>query len=140
MRTYVSEQLGCPDGVLIVDDTGFITKGSTSAGMTRQYTGTSDKIDNCQIGMFAAYASCRVRALVDREWYLPKCWISDRERCRARKIPPEHGFATKGELARIMIMRMLAAGVPVAWVAADEAYGQGGASAGSWGKPASVVT
>ncbi|MFI6476273.1 IS701 family transposase [Streptomyces sp. NPDC050516] len=123
VRGYVAEHLG-PDGVLIVDDTGFIKKGTTSAGVSRQYTGTSGKIDNCQIGVFAAYATARGRALVDRELYLPKSWTTDRERCRAAKIPDARGFATKGELAKAMVRRCLAADLPAAWVTADEAYGQ----------------
>ncbi|MEU2718789.1 transposase [Streptomyces sp. NPDC007205] len=84
VRTYVAVRLG-PDMVLIIDDTGFIKKGSMSAGVSRQYTGTSGKIDNCQIGVFAAYATGSGRALVDRELYLSKSWTSDRERCRAAK-------------------------------------------------------
>nr|WP_107470308.1 IS701 family transposase [Streptomyces sp. 3211] len=123
VRDYVADKLGA-GGVLIIDDTGFIKKGSTSAGVGRQYTGTSGKIDNCQIGVFAAYATSRGRALVDRELYLPKAWTGDRERCRAAKIPDEREFATKGELAKAMVTRCLAAGLPAAWVTADEAYGQ----------------
>ncbi|MFD0226876.1 IS701 family transposase [Streptomyces hirsutus] len=123
VRDYAAERLG-PGGVLIIDDTGFIKKGTASAGVGRQYTGTSGKIDNCQIGVFAAYATGSGRALVDRELYLPKAWTSDRERCRTAKIPDERGFATKGELARKIVRRCLAAGLPAAWVTADEAYGQ----------------
>ncbi|MGW9454348.1 IS701 family transposase [Streptomyces sp. NPDC055632] len=123
VRSYVGESLG-PNGVLIIDNTGFIKKGTTSAGVARQYTGTSGKIVNCQIGVFAAYATGSGRALVDRELYLPKAWMSDRDRCRAAKIPDERGFATKGELARDIVRRCLAAGLPAAWVTADEAYGQ----------------
>ncbi|MFE6456587.1 IS701 family transposase [Streptomyces cinereoruber] len=123
LRDYVAERLG-PGGVMIIDDTGFIKKGTTSAGVGWQYTGTSGKIDNCQIGVFAAYATGSGRALVDRELYLPKAWTSDRERCRTAKIPDERGFATKGELARNIVRRCLAAGLPAAWVTADEAYGQ----------------
>ncbi|MFJ4342880.1 IS701 family transposase [Streptomyces sp. NPDC088915] len=123
LRDYVAERLG-PGGVLVIDDTGFIKKGATSAGVGRQYTGTSGKIVNCQIGVFAAYATASGRALVDRELYLPKAWASDRERCRAAKILDERGFATKGELARDIVRRCLTAGLPAAWVTADEAYGQ----------------
>src|SRR5581483_10874995 len=86
VRDFVAERLGEPDGVLIVDDTGFIKKGVTSAGVARQYTGTSGKVDNCQIGVFAAYASRRGRALIDRELYLPKSWTDDAQRCAAAKI------------------------------------------------------
>jgi SRSO17 transposase len=64
------------------------------------------------------------RALIDRELYLPKPWASDRERCRAAKVPDERTFATKGELARDIVRRCLAAGLPAAWVTAGEAYGQ----------------
>ncbi|MFF8556925.1 transposase [Streptomyces sp. NPDC015501] len=71
--------------------------------MGRQYTGTSRKIDNCQIEVFAAYATSRRRALVDRELYLPKAWTQDRERCQAAKIPDERQFARKGELAKVMV-------------------------------------
>ncbi|MEI7030994.1 IS701 family transposase [Streptomyces pratensis] len=123
VRDYVAERLG-PGGVLILDDTGFVKKGTTSAGVGRQYTGTSGKIDNCQIGVFAAYATGSGRALVDRELYLPKSWTADRDRCRAAKIPDERGFATEGELARDIVRRCLAAGLSAAWVTADEAYGQ----------------
>ncbi|WSL72074.1 IS701 family transposase [Streptomyces sp. NBC_01723] len=110
--------------MLIIDDTGFIKKGTASAGVGRQYTGTSGKIDNCQIGVFAAYATRSGRTLVDRELYLPKAWTSDRDRCRAAKIPDERGFATKGEMARNIVRRCLATGLPATWVTADEAYGQ----------------
>nr|WP_255253758.1 IS701 family transposase [Streptomyces avermitilis] len=123
LREYVGERLG-PGGVLIIDHTGFIKKGTTSAGAPRQYTGTSGKIDNCRIGVFAAYAHAHGRALVDRELYLPKSWTKDRERCREAKIPDERTFATKGELARTMVRRCVVADLPAAWVTADEAYGQ----------------
>ncbi|MFD7118520.1 IS701 family transposase [Streptomyces sp. NPDC059922] len=120
LRGYVGQQLG-PDGVLIIDDTGYIKEGTTSAGVSRQCTGTSGKIDNCQVGVFAAYAIVCGRALVDRELCLPKCWIRDRERCREVKIPDELTFATKGELARNIVRRCLAVGLPAVWVTADEA-------------------
>lgn len=109
---------------MIIDDTGFIKKGTTSAGVGRQYTGSSGKIDNCQIGVFAAYATGSGRALVDRELYLPKARTSGRDRCRAAKIPDERGFATKGELGRDLVRRCLTASLSAAWVTADEAYGQ----------------
>lgn len=74
--------------------------------------------------MFAAYASSRGRTLIDREPYLPRSWTSDRERCRAAKVPDERGFATKTELARILVTRALASPLPVSWVTADALYGQ----------------
>src|SRR3954454_21660133 len=123
LRGYVVERLGA-GGVLIVDETGFIKKGSRSAGVARQYTGTTGKIDNCQIRVFLAYATPAGRALIDRELYLPKAWTDDRERARAGGIGDEVGFATKPELARGMLTRALEAGVPAGWVCADEVYGQ----------------
>ncbi|WP_443042028.1 IS701 family transposase [Streptomyces sp. B21-079] len=124
LQEYVAEKLGDAAGVLIIDDTGFIKKGTVSAGVQRQYSGTAGRTENCQIGVFAAYASAKGRALVDRELYLPKSWMSDRNRCRAARIPEEREFATKGDLAKAMVRRALASPLPIAWVTADSAYGQ----------------
>jgi SRSO17 transposase len=124
LRGYVVEQLGASDGVWVVDETGFIKKGTRSAGVARQYTGTTGKIDNCQLGVFVAYASSRGRALVDRELYLPRVWTDDRDRCRDAGIPDDVGFATKPQLAIDMLSRAQAAGVLTGWVTADEVYGQ----------------
>jgi len=124
LQTYVADKLGEDGGVLILDDTGFVKKGTTSAGVQRQYSGTAGRTENCQIGVFAAYATTRARALVDRELYLPKSWTDDHERCRAAKVPDGRGFATKPELARAMVLRALASPLPIAWVTADAAYGQ----------------
>ncbi|MEU4675342.1 IS701 family transposase, partial [Amycolatopsis sp. NPDC023774] len=101
-------------------------KGTKSAGVARQYSGTAGRIENSQIGVFLAYASDRGRALIDRELYLPKEWIADRGRCAAAGIPDDVGFATKPELAQLMVERALAARIPFAWFTADEAYGQVG--------------
>jgi SRSO17 transposase len=124
LQDYVAARLGQPGGVLIVDDTGFLKKGTVSAGVQRQYSGTAGRTENCQIGVFAAYASARGRTLVDRELYLPKSWTEDPERCRAARIPEEKTFATKTELARVMVQRALDSALPIAWVTADAAYGQ----------------
>ncbi|MFE5406787.1 IS701 family transposase [Streptomyces sp. NPDC056580] len=124
LQAYIAEQLGTQNGVLILDDTGFVKKGTTSAGVQRQYSGTAGRTENCQIGVFAAYATTRGHALVDRELYLPKSWTEDRKRCQAARIPDERVFATKGELARDMILRALVSPLPIAWVTADSAYGQ----------------
>ncbi|NHD16034.1 MULTISPECIES: IS701 family transposase [Actinopolyspora] len=124
VRDYVIERLGAPDGVLIVDETGFIKKGTRSAGVQRQYSGTAGRTENCQIGTFLAYASSAGHALIDRELYLPRSWTDDRDRCRAAGVPDEVGFATKPQQAQAMIDRAVRAGVPFAWVTGDEAYGQ----------------
>ena len=124
LRDYVVEHLGEPGGVLIVDETGFLKKGSKSAGVQRQYSGTAGRVENCQLGVFLAYATGKGRTLIDRELYLPKSWVSDRERCRDAAVPDEVEFATKAVLAKDMLGRALDAGVPASFVTADEAYGQ----------------
>ena len=124
VRAYVAGHLGSADGVLVVDETGFLKKGTRSAGVQRQYSGTAGRVENCQLGVFCAYATGKGRALIDRELYLPKSWLADRARCREAAVPEEAEFATKAELARTMLARALDAGVPAAWVTADEAYGK----------------
>lgn len=128
LRGWVVDHLGDPEGVLVVDDTGFLKKGTKSAGVQRQYTGTAGRIENAQIGVFLAYSTPAGRTLLDRELYLPKSWLEDRARCAEAGIPvdgpDEVGFATKPELAGRMLDRALDAGVPAGWVTGDEAYGQ----------------
>lgn len=123
LRSYVVEHLGDPQGVLIVDETGFIEKGVHSAGVQRQYSGTAGRIENSQIGVFLSYAGAGGSAFVDRELYLPRSWSEDRARCQAAGIPDEVVFATKPQMARRMLERALDAGVPCAWVTGDEVYG-----------------
>ena len=123
LRGYVVEHLGDPGGVLVVDETGFLKKGTNSVGVQRQYSGTAGKVENCQLGVFLAYASPRGRAFIDRELYLPKAWTEDPARCRAARVPDQVGFRTKPQLARVMLARALDAGVPASWVTADEVYG-----------------
>jgi SRSO17 transposase len=120
---YVREYLGHPDGVLVVDETGFLKKGTKSCGVARQYSGTAGRIENCQVGVFPAYAAKKGRALVDRELYLPREWASDADRREGAGVPEEVEFATKIVLARRMIDRAVAAGVPAKWVTADAVYG-----------------
>jgi SRSO17 transposase len=91
LRAYVIEHLGDPAAVLVVDETGFLKKGTTSAGAQRQYSGTAGKVDNCQLGVFLAYASATGRAFIDRELYLPRSWTNDPARCRAPASPPRSG-------------------------------------------------
>ena len=123
LRTYVIQHLGDPNGVLVLDETGFVKKGRHSAGVARQYTGTVGKVENCQIGVFLAYASALGQLLLDRELYLPAEWTQDRERCRQAGIPEDRGFATKPQLARQLLARALASGVPANWVTGDCVYG-----------------
>jgi SRSO17 transposase len=124
VRRYVVRNLGDAGAVLAVDETGFLKKGRMSAGVARMYTGTAGRVENCQVGVFLAYAAPDgSRALIDRELYLPEKWTADRDRCRAAGIGDDVPFATKPQLARQMIARAVKAGVPFAWVAGDEVYG-----------------
>jgi SRSO17 transposase len=101
LREYIAAELGDPGAVLICDETGFIKKGRMSAGVARQYSGTAGRVENCQVGVFLAYAvPGGGRALIDRELYLPQAWTGDRVRCRQAGIPDGREFATKPEPAR----------------------------------------
>ena len=119
VRGYVVEQLGAKEGVLIVDETGFLKKGEQSAGVKRQYSGTAGRVENCQIGVFLAYATASGSAFMDRRLYLPKDWLQDQPRCRLAGIAEPTKFATKPELARQMIQRAMAEQVPFQWVTGD---------------------
>jgi SRSO17 transposase len=125
LRRYVVECLGDEmSGVLIVDETGFLKKGEKSVGVARQYTGTAGDTLNCQVGVFLAYSSKNGAAFVDRTLYLPKEWTEDKERGAEAGVPEEVGFANKLELAKRMLQRAFAAGVPARWVVADSFYGR----------------
>jgi SRSO17 transposase len=123
LRIYVVQHLGAPHGVLVLDETGLLKKGQHSAGVARQYSGTAGKVDNCQIGVFLRYASPLGHALLDRELYLPQAWTDDPARCQQAGIPANRPFATKPQLARQMLARAFAAGVPATWVTGDSVYG-----------------
>ena len=125
VRDYVLELLADADAVLVIDETGFLKQGKASCGVGRQYTGSAGKITNCQVGVFAAYASRHGHAFVDRALYLPKAWTDDPARMAAAHVPADIRFATKPKLAVAMIERAIAAEVPFAWVAADTVYGTG---------------
>jgi SRSO17 transposase len=120
---YVRERLGHAEGVLVVDETGFLKKGTKSCGVARQYSGTAGRIENCQVGVFLGYATNRGRALLDRALYLPKEWSEDAARRAGAGVPKAVRFATKLVLARRMVERAVAAGVPARWVTADAVYG-----------------
>jgi SRSO17 transposase len=123
LREYVSEKIGDANGMLVIDETGFLKKGKKSVGVQRQYSGTAGRIENCQIGVFLTYTTRAGHTLLDRELYLPKSWISDPERCQEADVPEEVRFATKPELAARMLWRTLDAGVQARWVLGDSVYG-----------------
>lgn len=122
LASYVVEQLGTEEAVLVVDETGFLKKGNHSAGVKRQYSGTAGGVDNCQVGVFLAYSTTKGTAFIDRELFLPEDWTQDRKRCERVGIPGERPFLSKPQLALIMLQRAFAAGVEAAWVTADSLY------------------
>ena len=123
VRDEVISTLGDPNGVLVVDETGFLKKGSHSVGVARQYSGTAGRIENCQVGVFLAYASPLGQALIDRRLYLPDAWAGDSTRRRQAHVPEKVTFATKLQIAGELIGAALDAGAPCAWVLADALYG-----------------
>src|SRR5262249_7965184 len=126
---YVREHLTDPAAIVVIDETGFLKKGTKSAGVQRQYSGTAGRRENCQVGVFVAYSSlvpAQTQVLVDRELYLPESWADDRARRQEAGVPDDVAFATKPELAKRMLERLRAAGLPAAWVTGDTVYGGSG--------------
>jgi SRSO17 transposase len=124
VRDYLVDHLGDPAAVRVVDETGDLKKGASTVGVARQYTGTAGKVDNAQVAVYLAYATAAGHGMIDRELYLPpRGWLADPQRCHAAGVADQRAFATKPELARVMLERALEAGVPAGWVTADEVYG-----------------
>src|SRR5918997_1820485 len=123
LRALVVEHLGHPEAVLVLDETGFLKKGTKSVGVARQYSGTAGRRENQQIGVFLLYASAHGAAFLDRALYLPGVWAGDTARRVEAGVPEALSFATKGDLAQAMLARAFAAGVPAAWVVGDTVYG-----------------
>jgi SRSO17 transposase len=123
LRRYVVDHLGQQGGILIVDETGFLKKGTKSAGVARQYSGTAGRTENQQIGVFLAYASEAGCAFMDRELYVPQEWFDAPARSQEAGIPATRTFATKPQLAQHMLARAFAAAVPAQWVVGDCLYG-----------------
>lgn len=123
MRDYVGEQLGEEDGVLVVDETGFLKQGKKSCGVKRQYSGTAGRIENCQIGVFLTYASEKGHSPIDRRLYIPEEWANDADRRKQAGIPEELTFQTKPQIALEMIKEATSSGLPYTWVTGDCVYG-----------------
>ena len=122
-QQFVMETFGDPEAILVLDETGFLKKGTKSVGVQRQYSGTAGKVENCQLGVFLAYVTPRGHVLLDRQLYLPANWAADPARRAEARVPPEVTFQTVPELGQAMLDRARAQGVPYDWVTADERYG-----------------
>jgi SRSO17 transposase len=99
LQAFVIERFGEPGGIGIVDETGFLKKGTKSVGVKRQYSGTAGKIENCQVGVFLTYCTGRGSTFLDRRLYLPEDWCQDLVRRRAARVPEQVIFQTKSQLA-----------------------------------------
>ena len=119
---YVVDFMSEDEGVLSIDETGFLKKGNKSAGVGRQYTGTAGRIENCQIGVFLSYATAKGRALLDRELYIPQDWFKDKRRCKEAGIPDSLEFKKKPELAQEMLQRAFDKQIKPTWVLGDAVY------------------
>jgi SRSO17 transposase len=125
VQELVALLLAAPDGVFILDDTGFPKQGRYSVGVQRQYSGTLGKVGNCQIGVFLGYASSRGLALIDRALFLPEKWSADRERCAAAGVPADVHHATKPTLGLALLTAARKRGqLQSQWVTADAGYGE----------------
>ncbi len=122
LRRYALDSVGNEQAVLVVDETGFLKQGDKSAGVKRQYSGTAGRVENCQVGVFLAYATPWGTAFIDRELFLPKEWVGNLPRRREAHIPDAVQGATKPELAKAMLQRAFEAGVQATWVTGDAAY------------------
>jgi|Laugresbdmm110sn_2_1035109.scaffolds.fasta_scaffold22056_1 SRSO17 transposase len=122
-QQLVIENLGT-NGILAIDETGFLKKGDKSAGVQRQYSGTAGRIENCQLGVFGSYKTSKGHALIDRELYIPESWTVDKERCKEAGIGEDIKFQTKPELGTMIYNKFAKNGHKASWVTADEAYGR----------------
>jgi len=123
LRQHVAEAIGDPDGILVIDGSGFVKKGEHSCGVARQWCGRLGKIENCQVGVFLAYATADGHALVDRQLYLPKEWADDAARRAECHVPPEVVFQEKWRIAQHLLERS-GADLPHRWVVADDEFGR----------------
>lgn len=125
LQAYVGVRLNTPEGIFVLDESGFPKQGRHSVGVARQYCGALGKVGNCQLGVFLAYVSARGHALVDKRLYLPPPWTDDPARCRAAGVPQEIGYQSMADLGLAMLRQTRAAGhLHGSWVTGDDAYGK----------------
>ena len=125
LQRDVLKLLGDKDlGALILDESGIPKQGKMSVGVERQYCGRLGKVENCQVGVYLAYANCKQTSLIDYRLYLPESWVSEKERRRKCGVPDDVVFQTKAELGLSMIRAFSKTGMPFSWVCMDCHYGE----------------
>jgi SRSO17 transposase len=107
----------------IVDDTGFLKKGTHSVGVARQYCGQVGKQENCRVAVSLSVSTHHASLPIAWRLYLPESWASDRERRKETGVPREISFQTKPAIALAQIRQAVEQGIPPAPVLADSAYG-----------------
>jgi len=125
-HTMVNDEMGDPDGVIMFDESGFVKKGKESAGVQRQYCGNIGKVENSQVGVYAAYASRHGYAFLDKRLFVPEEWFSEEYKKRREKcnFPENLTFATKPQLAAEMLTEIHNQGtIPYQYIVADSIYG-----------------
>jgi SRSO17 transposase len=125
LQRFIVAHLGDPEAIFVLDETAELKKGTMTAGAGRQHAGITGQVENCQTVVFAAYVTARAHALLDFRLYLPKQWCQDRKRRERAHVPDDTEFTTKPALGTQMVTGAAEAGIPFAWVAADEVYGRG---------------
>src|SRR5438270_8141042 len=105
LRHHVAEELGDPQAVLVLDSSGFPKKGTASCGVARQWCGRRGKVDNCQVGVFVAYAAPRGCALLEGRLYLTEDWTADPRRRRQTYVPPQVTFQEKWRIGLDLLDR-----------------------------------
>ena len=123
LRQHVREELAEPDGVVVIDPSAFPKKGTESCGVGRQWCGRLGKVDNCQVGVFLAYAAKAGYAPLDRRLYLPEDWADDEARREKCHVPPEVKFQEKWRIALDLLDRSLP-GLPHGWITGDDEFGR----------------
>jgi SRSO17 transposase len=126
MRKHIASEIGDPGGILILDPSAFAKKGRASCGVKRQWCGRLGKVENCQVGVFLAYATNSDWAPLDRRLFLPRDWAADTVRRHKTHVPDEIVFSTKVELAAGMLAAHAPA-IPHAWITGDDEFGRSAA-------------
>jgi len=123
LRRHVGEELADPEGVFILDGSGFPKKGDDSCGVQRQWCGRLGKVENCQVGVFLGYASARGKALLDARLYLPQQWAQDPKRRAKTYVPEDVVFQESWRLA-LGLLDQAAQTLPFGWVVGDDEFGR----------------
>ena len=123
LRGHVREELAEPNGVVVIDPSAFPKKGTESCGVARQWCGRLGKVENCQVGVFLAYAATAGYAPLDRRLYLPEDWADDPKRREKCHVPAEVKFREKWRIALDLLDRSLP-GLPHAWITGDDEFGR----------------